>query len=600
MELPIILVFAIIGVSVLLFITEIMPIDKIAFFIIVALVAFNLTTAEEAISGFSNPATITVLMLMIIAIGLEDNGVIQLLTNNIKKLSILPLVIMVPVFMLITASISAFVSTTAVVVVFIKIISQLSKKYKLSTSKLLMPVSFASILGGSCTLMGTSTNLLVNAVAVEYGMDKFDFFEFTKYGFILLIVGILYMTIASRWLPKGTDENLKTVGEQNDFLFTLTLTPDSKYDGKVFSSLPFYQNPDIKVLKLVRGDTVKKAPLKNTTLKSGDEMVIMSDLRDFSSISKIDFSLSLTENEISQQMIAEQNTANTFIEVLVLPGSEFIDKDLKQIRLQLNKIGKPIGIQKRKMLRLEEKAYLNKITSKLLVKAGDRLLVKINKDRLEDFYKYKNAVVLRQHEDNFKINRAKQLWCIAALIAVIVLAATNVLSILASTLVGVGALLLGNCIKLNEIYKRVNWQIVFLLAGMIPLGIAMGNVGADQYISVRLLNLLSGQEPIVILGSLFAFTMVMSGFISNNATAIIVTPIAISIAMGLDLPLKPFVIAIMFGANFSFFTPVGYQTNALIYGTGIYRFRHFLIIGGFLSLILLIVGTLLLSTMLNT
>ena len=599
MDLEIILIFAIIGVTVLLFITEIMPIDKIAFFIIVALVLLELTTPEEAISGFSNPATITVLMLMIIAIGLEDNGVIAMFTNAIKRLSFLPLILMVPVFMIVSASISSFISTTAVVVIFLKIIAQLSKKYNFSVPKLLMPISFAGILGGSCTLMGTSTNLLVNAVASQYGMERFSFFEFSLYGLVLLGVGIVFMTIASRWLPKGSDTNLRNYNESSNFLFTISVKPTSKYVGKAFSEVAFYDNPNISVLKLVRGEVANTAPGKNTILRANDELVLMSDIRDFSLISQDDFELSLDSDDIQNNTVIEEHIDTTYVEALVLPGSEFIDKTLNELKVILNKIGNPIGIQKKKISLIDGKLELPKAIKKLVVKAGDRLLIEVNINQLDTFYGYKNIVVLRQHEDDYKVNTYKQFWSIFVLIGVIGLAASGVLSILASTIAGVGALLLGDCINLNKIYKRVNWQIVFLLAGMIPLGIAMGNTGADLWISGKLLYLLSNQTPVVVLGTLFGLTMIMSGFISNNATAVIVTPIAIALATGLDLPLKPFVIAVMFGANFSFFTPMGYQTNTLIYGTGVYRFRHFLIVGGLLSIVLLIVGTLVLSTLLK-
>ena len=599
MDLEIILIFAIIGVTVLLFITEIMPIDKIAFFIIVALVLLELTTPEEAISGFSNPATITVLMLMIIAIGLEDNGVIAIFTNAIKRLSFLPLILMVPIFMIVSASISSFISTTAVVVIFLKIIAQLSKKYNFSVPKLLMPISFAGILGGSCTLMGTSTNLLVNAVASQYGMERFNFFEFSMYGLVLLGVGIVFMTIASRWLPKGSDTNLRNYNESSNFLFTISVKPTSKYVGKAFSEVAFYDNPNISVLKLVRGEVANTAPGKNTTLRANDELVLMSDIRDFSLISQDDFELSLDSDDIQNNTVIEEHIDTTYVEALVLPGSEFIDKTLNELKVILYKIGNPIGIQKKKISLIDGKLELPKAIKKLVVKAGDRLLIEVNINQLDTFYGYKNIVVLRQHEDDYKVNTYKQFWSIFVLIGVIGLAASGMLSILASTIAGVGALLLGDCINLNKIYKRVNWQIVFLLAGMIPLGIAMGNTGANLWISGKLLYLLSNQTPVVVLGTLFGLTMIISGFISNNATAVIVTPIAIALATGLDLPLKPFVIAVMFGANFSFFTPMGYQTNTLIYGTGVYRFRHFLIVGGLLSIVLLIVGTLVLSTLLK-
>lgn len=600
MEVQIILIFAIIGVSIVLFVTEIMPIDKIAFFIIVALALTGITSPEDAISGFANPAAITVLMLMIIAIGLEDNGVIMLLSDSIKRLSVLPLVIMVPVFMLVSASISSFISTTAVVIIFLKIFATISEKYNFPTPKLLMPISFAGILGGSCTLMGTSTNLLVNSVATKYGMERFSFFEFSIYGLVFLGIGVVFMTIASRWLPNRSINKLSTYNESSNFLFTLTLKPESKFVGAAFSTVPFYNNPNISVLKLVRDANVNTAPGKNTTLRANDELVLMSDIQDFSLIDEDDFILSLKNDEFEDHKVLDKNMKNTYVELLILPGSEFIDKTLQEIKFLFSNIGEPIGIQKKKMLQLDEHIYLPKAFKKLVVNAGDRLLLRIGKNNLDEIYNYKNLVVLRHHEKDFKVNGYKRFWCIIVLLSVIGLAATGILTILTSTIAGVGALLLADCITLSKIYKRVNWQIFFLLAGMIPLGIAMGNTGADLWISGKLLSLLKGQDGMIVLGSIFALTMIMSGFVSNNATAVIVTPIAIALATSLQLPMKPFVLAVMFGANFSFFTPMGYQTNALIYGTGVYRFKHFLIIGGMLSIILLIVGTLVLSTMLNT
>ncbi|HLV91827.1 MAG TPA: sodium:proton antiporter, partial [Aequorivita sp.] len=194
MTTEIILVFSILIITIFLFAFEVFPVDKIAFFIIASLALTGLVSPEEAISGFSNSATITVLSLLIISIALEDNGVIASMARFLKNLHTLPLFILLPVIMLITGGISAFINTTAVVIVFIKIISELSKRFNLSQAKLLMPISFAGILGGSCTLMGTSTNLIVNSVAKDLGAESFTFFEFSTFGFAFLIVGIIVIT----------------------------------------------------------------------------------------------------------------------------------------------------------------------------------------------------------------------------------------------------------------------------------------------------------------------------------------------------------------------------------------------------------------------
>lgn len=600
MSLEIILVFVILGVTILLFATEALPIDKIAFLIIVTLVLSGLTSPEEAISGFSSPATITILMLMILAIGLEENGVIDLLTQSIKRLKILPLILMVPVFMLISASISAFISTTAVVVIFIKIIAQLSEKYNFSSPKLLMPISFAGILGGSCTLMGTSTNLLVNSVAKKLGAEPFSFFEFSVYGLILLAVGIVFMTFASRWLPKSAHDELVDPTVNNAFLFTLTVKTDSKLVGTALSEAKFYDNPDIKVLKLIRNDIVNDSPGRNTTLRAHDKLVVLSDVKSYASFSKDDFRLA-TENEFYTPEDLEQEHekhAFSYVELLILPGSEFIDKSFAEVKSLLYNIARPLGLQNRRQFEKGMRLNLPKIIKNTNLQAGDKLLLKARAEEIKHLYSIDNTIVLRHHEEDYKINPYKRAFSLFALLLVIGLAATGVLNILTSALTGVALLLLTDCINLSKIYKKVNWQIIFLLAGMIPLGIAMHNSKTDVWISTQLLDLLMGHNHMIILGVLFGITMLLSGFMSNNATAVIITPIAITIAAGLELPAKPFILAVMFAANFSFFTPMGYQTNTLIYGTGAYRFKHFLIIGGLLSIVLLVVGTLLLSTML--
>lgn len=201
MSLEIILMFTVLLLTVVLFMFEIFPMDKIAFFIIVLLILLGLVTPEEGISGFSNSATIAVLALMILAIAMEENGVISWLTSGMSKVKSLPVFVMAPIFMFVAAGISAFISTTAVVIVFIKMINQLSEKYQIPQSKLLLPISFAGILGGSCTLMGTSTNLIVNSVSKNLGAEKLGFFEFTELGLIFLGIAIVYLTLTLRWLP---------------------------------------------------------------------------------------------------------------------------------------------------------------------------------------------------------------------------------------------------------------------------------------------------------------------------------------------------------------------------------------------------------------
>lgn len=607
MDGQIILVFCVLGVTILLFLTEWFPVDKIAFLIIVSLILLGLTTPQQAISGFSDPATITVLSLLIIAISLEENGVIEWLTEAIKKVSVLPMLLMVPVFMFLSASISAFISTTAVVIIFIKIVSQLSTKYNFSSSKLLMPISFAGIMGGSCTLMGTSTNLIVNSVASNLGAEELSFFEFTAYGLIFLAVGTAFMTLAYRWLPQEKDKAIADSYNIQEFIFAVTLKEESELVGQQLSGTILSDNPKLSVIKLIRDQKVINAPRKDISLKAGDEIVIIGTVDDLAQfLNKNDFinhqERSLedikTKDEDGKSEESGESSIMRYIELLILPGSNLIGETLRDMRKASVFGAYPLAIQKRKNLRNTKERLIRKDIDQIQIKPGDRLLLELQDGSIKDLERIENVAILNEHEIDRSVPLHKKYITFFTLLVVIGLASTGVLSILASSITGIGILLLTKCISLEKIYNKVNWQIIFLLAGMIPLGIALSNTGTDQWISAQFINLLQGQTPIIVLGLVFLFTMFMSGSISNNATAIIMTPIAMSVATGFELPIKPFIMAVMFAANFSFFTPVGYQTNALIYGTGVYKFRNFLIIGGLLSLILLIVGTLVLSTLL--
>ena len=461
-----------------------------------------------------------------------------------------------------------------------------------------MPISFAGILGGSCTLMGTSTNLLVNAIAKKNGVEAFTFFEFAWYGIVFFLIGLVVMTIASQFLPKQKDTSLSSDYEINSYVFTVKVTDESPLIGQKFENIEFFNNDDTKVLKLIRDQQVINDPGKYVKLMANDNLILMSDLENLQSFIKEN---GFIINEERQKQLNESNDKDeseykmTYVETLILPGSNLIGKTLGGLRRISFQGAYPIAIKKRKNIRNTRERLLRKNIKEISLKPGDRVLLEMQEHKISDLYKIENIAILNEHEFEPDVPNYKRLLALGILLFVIFLAATSILSILTASLVGVGIMLLTNIIRLESVYQKVNWQIIFLLAGMIPLGIAMSNSGADAWLSKHLMVILNDQAPFIVLGLLFGLTMLMSGVMSNNATAIIMTPIAIAVASGLGLDIKPFLLAVMFGANFSFFTPVGYQTNTLIYGTGAYKFKHFLVIGGVLSITLWLVGTFLLS-----
>lgn len=605
MELEIILMFVVLLVTILFFVFEVFPVDKIAFFIIISLILLGLVSPEEGISGFSNGATIAVLALMILAIAMEENGVIHWLTSGMGKIKALPLLIMAPIFMFVTASISAFISTTAVVIVFIKMIHQLSEKYNIPQSKLLLPISFAGILGGSCTLMGTSTNLIVNSVSTNLGAEKLGFFEFSFLGIIFLVIAVVYLTVTLRWLPWSTNTNLNQDYKIDSYITKVRINPDSELVGKKIIDSFLYNNPEVSLLKLTRNYQVHSSPGKYITLKADDELLLMCNLENLARINTSE-NLSIVEEPSTEKddTVAGENEKpqdmeqRVFVELLMLPGASLLGKTLGSLRSFMMQDAIPIAIKKRKTLVNSEERMVRSNKNRLKLKTGDRLLIEISKEKLYTLENMENVVILQEFDGVQGVSKFKTYFSLGVLMVVIGLAATGLLSILVSALAGVSLLLLTKNLDLNTVYKKVNWQIFFLLAGMIPLGVAMHNTGADMWISEKLLYLLSGLPHYAIIGTLFLVTMLISGVVSNNATAVIMTPIAISVAQGMNLEFKPFILAIMFAANFSFFTPVGYQTNTLVYAIGNYKFKHFLVIGGFLSLILWLTATFLLTKML--
>ncbi|WP_081211198.1 sodium:proton antiporter [Salegentibacter sediminis] len=598
MTTEILLLFIILGIVIVLFALELFPVDKIAFFIMVSLLVTNLISPEEAISGFSSPATITVLALMIMAIGLETNGVIDWLANGLRRLRGLPVYLMVPAFMFIAGGISAFINTTAVVIVFIKIINELSVRYDIPASKLLLPVSFAGIIGGSCTLMGTSTNLIVNAVAVDRGIERFSFFEFTWYGVIFMAITIVVVSLMIKFLPNKKPSHYSDVYDLDEFITKIIIQKDSDLIGKNIGDTFFQNNPDFEVLRLKREGIINDKPGKNTGIREADEFLLRCNLENLMKLKEtkgisVIKDRKLTQNNIEKDTELDENVE--VVELLILPNSPLVGKRLKHVGSYELYGAVPLAIRKRRNFMNPRRRIFDKNRSHIELRVGDRLLVEATESVMEELQKIENVTILQEHRDIEVSNRRKRYLSLFILLLVIALSAFGIFPILKSALIGCFLMIYFKCIDLGKIYSRVNWQIIFLLAGMIPLGVAMSNTGADQWLSVQLLELFNEQTNTVVIGLLFLVTMIMSGFVSNNATAIIITPIAITIALALKMDPKPFILAVLFAANFSFFTPVGYQTNTIIYGMGIYRFRHFFIIGGVVSLILWIVGSILLA-----
>ena len=459
MTTEIIIVFCVLLISVVLFAFEVFPVDKIAFFILVSLLVFGLLKPEEAISGFSSPATISILCLMIIAIGLEDNGVISWLSKGLEKIKILPLLLIIPLFMFITGVVSSFISTTAVVIVFIKIITDLSRKYKIPKGKLLLPVSFAGILGGSCTLMGTSTNLIINSVVKKSGIEGFTFFEFSLYGLLFLVIGIIVVTVLSFLLPTGNNEEFDVLDKNNRYLTTVQIKEGSELIDKTIEETYLFKKDKIKILKLIRGYKSTKLPGKYIKIKANDIFVISGDAKSiFNLKNSTNYLVNYSLEDNKEKEVENEINYTKIIDLVVLPGSPLINKKFTEIKSYMVNGAKPLGFRNRKKMPNFYERIMQKSIDDITINLGDQLLVEIPENRYFEFSSSEYMAVNKDFDFTIATPKTKRNITFLILLVVIGLASTSIVPILSSTLIGCALLLAFNCIKLGEVYKKVNSQ----------------------------------------------------------------------------------------------------------------------------------------------
>lgn len=585
MTLEIAIVFGIILIAIVLFVTEWISIDTIAFGIMVTLLVTGIVTPQQGIMGFANQATITILSLMFIGVGLEQSGAIAQMGKRLRPLLGKKEWVTIALLMVIVAFASTFISTTAVVIVFLQILVNLSERMNISLSKLLIPLSFAGILGGSCSLMGTSTNLIVNSVAQDLGYAPFGLFEFSGIGAIFFVAAMVYMVFVGRKLlpARQKKQSFKDSYKIKSFLTTVEIQPNSKMIGKTVKESVFGKERDIELLQIKHQKGPRRFPKEGEIFREGDLLIIRTSLE---SLKKIYASEGL--KFISRKGFTDTGLDSKEImlcEAMLRPNSQLIGTKMNKLNAQSNFGIIPIAIQKGRKIYADEKIRALKIES------GDTVLLEVNKEYFPRLYQSPEWIILQEEIELFP-KTDKRYLAMGILVAVVLVAAFNVLPIMISALTGAFAMIITKCVDLQKAYQKIDWSIFFLLAGMIPLGSAMSNTGADAFLANAFVDFVEDGSPQFFIAALFGFTVIMSGFVSNNATAILLTPVAISIAtrLGYDDP-KGFLLTVMFAANMSFFTPIGYQTNTLIFNPGNYKFRDFILVGGILTLIIWTLAT---------
>jgi len=582
MTIEIIIVLTILIAAVVLFITEWLKVDIVALLVVASLLLTGILSVDEGFAGFANEGTITIAAMFILSSGLLRTGVVVYLSRAVKNVFKLNFIMASAITFLIVGLLSAFINNTPVVAIFLPILLQVSRDTKISPSKLLLPLSYAAIVGGVCTLIGTSTNLVVNSVTVKSGLPAFSLFEIAMPGVIFLITGICYILfIAMPLLPeRKPDSTLMENFGLGDYLTEIILKKESNSINLLLKDSPLVKKFGIEVLEIVRGKDIVKLPRANTRLQENDKLKVICSVERIKEIQETPGILIKPGLKWQDEIILDDYV---FVEAIISPRSLLSGKTLKSVNFRNIFNGTVLAIRHRGILMNE------KISSTKLL-PGDTLLIEIHKDDISRL-KESDAFVLVSQVDPPSFKTSKIMIAIITMAAVVFFSSIEILPISISALCGCLVLILTKCINLDQAYSSIDWSIIFLLAGSLALGTALENTGAAKLIADFIVYIGGGLSPILLLSAFYLITLILTETMSNTATAALLTPIAIVAANSLGVDPKPFLVAIMFAASLAFMSPVGYQTHLLVYNPGGYKILDFIKVGTPLDLLFWIMAT---------
>lgn len=581
------LTLGVVVVSLICFIGEWLPVDITAFGVMIVLILLKLVTPEQGISGFSNSATITVMAMFILSAGIARTGAIQIVSDFLNKWGGNNLRRQILVLGAIVGPITAFINNTAVVAVFLPIVEDWSRKQRISPSKILMPLSFVTVLGGMITLIGTSTNVLASGLSEQLGYGAFGLFQFTALGLITFTVGLIYLAIAApRLLPDRKPANSDVLSQDyalTDYVSEIIITPTSSLIGQTLRSSQLQRKFDIDVLELIRNDTQFAQPLADKVFQAGDILIVRGGRQCLLSLKAQRGIEILPDVKFGKESPGENISSGEegIAEVLILSNSNLNGSTLKDLRFRQRYNATVLAMRRGEELVRER-------LGKVPLRFGDLLLVQGPKESFLGLQTSRDLLVIEQR-DVETLRRDKAWIAIAIGLSVVVVAAFDWQPILVTSLVGVFLMILTGCLKPGELYESVRWDIIFLLAGLIPLGIAMDESGTTQWLADNLVALGGGLSGYWILEFFFVITALLTEILSNNASVVLILPVAVKVATTLNLNPYAFMFAVTFAASNSFMTPIGYQTNTMVYGPGGYKFLDFFRFGGPLNLIMAII-----------
>lgn len=576
-------VFLLLVIAIVLFITDYVTFDVTAIIIMACLLGSGILTPTEGLSGFSNPATVTVAAMFVLSEGMRRTGILNIAGDFFSEKMQENFTYWFFTLLLFICVISAFINNTAAVAIFIPVIMGIASKVGVSPSRMLMPLSFAGMIGGTTTLIGTSTNILVSSIAVERGMSAISMFELTPMGLVFIASGFIFLfTVGNKMIPeRRKEEELTKEYEMQHYLTDIKINENSALVGTYLDEDELTKNLDLDVIRVFKRSENSSAQRNQIKLEGGDVLRIRGNVSEIKKLMKSENVSILPSKEWMDKDLERGQDA--IVEAVIAPESSLVKTKLGEFPFYENIGAVPLAIRQRGEVQHDD-------LSDIVLSGGDSILLSMSSERTAEL-ENESAFVLVSKIDTILYREDKTFWAIGILAGVVLAAALGITSIVVSAVIGVILMIFTGCLRTEEAYEAINWKVIMLLAGVLPLGTAMDKTGAAELMASGMVESLAGFGPTVLMSGFFLLTILITAVMSNNASAALLAPIAIEAASTIDVNPEAFLYAVTFAASLSLITPFGYQTNTMIYGPGQYTVKDFFKIGIPLNIIFWILAT---------
>ncbi|MBK7382062.1 MAG: SLC13 family permease [Flavobacteriales bacterium] len=585
------IVLAVLIGALILFVSEKLSIDLVALMIAAALVLSGVITPAEGVAGFSDAATLTVAFMFVLSAALMKTGVFSTLgprlSERFRKNERWGLL----VFMAMVGTVSGFVNNTPIVAVFIPIAVQMAQSANMHPGKLLIPLSFGTIFGGTVTLIGTSTNIVVSGLSIKLGGPEIGMFQMAPMGLVFLVVGILYMVFIGRHLlPGGKDQkDLKEKFGMGGYLTEIELMPGTRFVGKRIMDSALVRELEMDIIEIMRDGQRFYLPPGDMVLEAGDVLKVRCDV---DKIRALKDRANITVKPTVQMAGDDLRTRGTTMVELVITASSPLDgMTLGEADLIRSYRAVPLAVRHREDV-VRERLH------DTVLRAGDVILAEVKNHYVRSLKELEGQpdapfAILGEQEGMADFDRKRFTLVALVILGVVITSSLSILPVMMAALIGVLLIVLTGGLTMKQVYESIEWKVIFLMAGAFSLGAAMHNSGLDLRMAGKLVAVLGPWGPVAVISGLYIFTSAMTEMMSNTATAALITPIALSMAAEAGLDPTPFIMTVCFAASASFMTPIGYQTNAMVYTAGQYKYRDFMRVGFPLHILFWLLATLL-------